>query len=256
MSAGFGTGAAEATAPGNRVVLRVQGLARSFGALRAVDGVDLEVRAGEALGILGPNGAGKTTLFNLVSGDLRPDAGRVILDGADITALPPHRRCRLGIGRSYQIPRPFGGLTVLENLLVAATFGGGLAAQEAYAWCDEVLRRAGLRAKADALAGGLRLLDRKRLELARALASRPKLLLLDEIAGGLTDPEAHELVALIKDVRSTDLAIIWTEHVVHAIVAAADRILVLNFGAKVAEGAPSEVMTNPTVQAVYLGVEP
>jgi branched-chain amino acid transport system ATP-binding protein len=236
-------------------LLEIAGARKAFGRLTVVAGVDLVAHGGETLGILGPNGAGKTTLFNLVTGDVRADGGRIVLDGEDVTALPPHLRCRRGIGRSYQVPRPFAGMTVYENLLVAATFGGALHECEAYAPCAEVLARTGLSAKANRLAGALTLLDRKRLELARALASRPKVLLLDEIAGGLTDHEAHELVALIRELRAERLAIVWIEHVMHAIMSAADRMIVLDAGAKIAEGAPREVVADPNVQRVYMGIE-
>ena len=210
---------------------------------------------GETLGVVGPNGAGKTTLFNLISGDLRADAGRVRFGGRDITALPPHRRCRAGLGRTYQIPQPFGAMTVFENLLVAATFGGGLRDREADAVCAEVLAATGLEARANALAGTLTLLDRKRLELARALATRPKLLLLDEIAAGLTEPEAQALVAELKAIRARGVTMIWIEHVMHALLAVADRLYVIDHGQKLAEGAPQEVMNDEEVKRVYMGIE-
>ena len=168
-------------------LLTVESASKSYGALKVTDDVSFSVADDEALGILGPNGAGKTTLFNLISGDVNPDAGKIMFAGADISALPPHQRCRRGIGRSYQIPHPFVGMTVFENLLVAATFGGNRREQEAYDLCIDVLQKTDLVKKANLLAGSLTLLDRKRLELARSLATNPKLLLLDEIAGGLTE---------------------------------------------------------------------
>src|SRR4249920_2453681 len=171
-------------------ILALEGVCKSFGALKVADSISLSVAEGETLGILGPNGAGKTTLFNLISGDLRADAGRVSFGGKDITREPPHRRCRLGIGRSYQIPQPFGAMTVFENLVAAASFGRGRPETDTYASAVEILRVTGLLGKANRLAGSLTLLDRKRLELARALATGPKVLLLDEIAGGLTEHEA------------------------------------------------------------------
>jgi branched-chain amino acid transport system ATP-binding protein len=236
-------------------ILALEGVSKSYGALKVTDAVSFTVTDGEALGILGPNGAGKTTLFNLISGDVRPDAGRVVFAGEEVSALAPHARCRGGVGRSYQIPHPFGGMTVFENLLVGASFGGGLSEHEATPVCVQILEKTGLMNKANALAGSLTLLDRKRLELARALATRPKLLLLDEIAGGLTEHEAKELVALIKEIKSTSVSILWIEHVVHALLAVADRLLVINFGAKLAEGAPEAVMSNPEVKRVYMGIE-
>jgi len=190
-----------------------------------------------------------------VSGDLRADAGAVHFDGRDITSLPPHRRCRAGLGRSYQIPQPFGAMSVFENLLVAASFGAGLREREAYPLCVDVLEATGLAARANALAGSLTLLDRKRLELARALATQPKLLLLDEIAAGLTEPEAQALVAELKALRARGIAMIWIEHVMHALLAVADRLIVMNYGQKLAEGPPQEVMRNTEVQRVYLGIE-
>jgi branched-chain amino acid transport system ATP-binding protein len=236
-------------------VLELAGVSKSFGALRVVDDLDLAVARGELLGVIGPNGAGKTTLFNLVTGDLRADAGSIRFLGADIGAAPPHERCRRGIGRSYQIPQPFGDMTVFENLLVAATFGASLGEDAANAACAELLDRTGLRRHANALAGRLTLLERKRLELARALATQPKLLLLDEIAGGLTEHEARELVALIRAIKATGTTMVWIEHVMHALVAVADRIVAINFGGKLAEGPPEAVMADPEVRRVYLGIE-
>ncbi|WP_206998853.1 ABC transporter ATP-binding protein [Trinickia mobilis] len=236
-------------------VLKLSAVSKRYGALTVTDDISFAVERGETYGILGPNGAGKTTLFNLVSGDARPDAGAVEFDGQDVGHLPPHRRCAAGIGRSYQVPRPFGGMTVFENLLVGATFGGELSERDAYDVCVDVLERTGLKARANQLAGTLGLLDRKRLELARALATRPQLLLLDEIAGGLTEPETHALVDEIKRAKERGVTIVWIEHVVHALLAVADRLLVINFGKKLAEGLPNAVMDDPEVKRVYLGLE-
>lgn len=236
-------------------LLSLEQVSKSFGALKVADAVSFTLGEREALGILGPNGAGKTTLFNLISGDLAPDAGRVLLDGGDVTAAPPHRRCRLGIGRSYQIPHPFSGMTVFENLLAAAVFGGGMTQTEGPDACVEILERTGLARRANQLAGGLTLLDRKRLELARALATRPRVLLLDEIAGGLTEHEAQALVETILEIRRREIAIVWIEHVVHALLACVERLLVLNFGAVIAEGEPRAVMDSDEVRKVYLGIE-
>src|SRR5476651_2083472 len=223
-------------------VLRLTGVSKSYGALKVTDNISFAIEQGETYGILGPNGAGKTTLFNLISGDVRPDTGTIEFDGADIGKLAPYRRCMAGIGRSYQVPRPFGGMTVFENLLVGATFGGGLKEREAADLCIDVLERTGLKRRADQLAGSLTLLDRKRLELARALASRPKLLLLDEVAGGLVEHECDQLVALIRDVRKEGVAIIWIEHIVHALIAVVDRVVVLHGGQLIADGDPTEVV--------------
>lgn len=237
------------------MLLSLEGVSKNFGALRVTDDISFSVARGETLGILGPNGAGKTTLFNLISGDVHADSGRVMFGGDDITKQPSYRRCRLGIGRSYQVPQPYGAMTVFENCLVAATFGGQMSEVEAYPVCVDVLTRTGLLAKANKLAGGLTLLDRKRLELARALSTRPDLLLLDEIAGGLTEHEAQQLVDEIKAIKQQGVTMIWIEHVVHALLAVADRLLVVNFGAKLAEGAPMDVMNDPEVKRVYMGIE-
>jgi branched-chain amino acid transport system ATP-binding protein len=237
-------------------LLSVENVSKSFGALRVTDALSFEVRKGEALGVLGPNGAGKTTVFNLITGGLAPDAGAIRFNGQDIVRLSPHRRCRAGIGRSYQVALPFEGMTVFENLLVGAMFGAKKRpASEANDRCVDLLDRTGLLGKANRLAGSLTLLDRKRLELARALATDPELLLLDEIAGGLTEREAHDLINLINDIRSRGVTIVWIEHVVHALLAVASRLLVINFGAKLAEGDPREVMASAQVKRVYMGIE-
>ncbi|MGV0818252.1 ABC transporter ATP-binding protein [Martelella sp. FLE1502] len=236
-------------------LLQARNVSKSFGAFRVLHDVDFDVYRGEVLGILGPNGAGKTTLFNMISGDLKPSGGEIRLGEVLLKGEPPHRRCQMGIGRTYQIPQPYSGMTTFENLLVASAFGGGRSEAESYEFCAQVLRDCELLNKANALAGSLPLLDRKRLELARALASGPKLLLLDEIAGGLTDEESKELVALIAQIRDRGVTIIWIEHVLHALMAVADRLLVLNFGEKIAEGDPKTVIANPDVMRVYMGVE-
>jgi branched-chain amino acid transport system ATP-binding protein len=237
-------------------LLALHGVSKSYGALKVTDDVSFAVEPGETLGILGPNGAGKTTLFNLVSGDVRVDAGRVEYDGRDVTRLPPHQRCRAGIGRSYQVPQPFGHMTVFENLVTAACFGGGQSERDAWATARDVLAQTGLLPQANRPAGGLTLLDRKRLELARALATRPKLLLLDEIAGGLTEHEAAQLVDELKRIKAQGVTMVWIEHVVHALLAIADRLLVINFGRKLAQGQPHAVMADPEVRRVYMGMEP
>ena len=238
------------------VLLSFEGVSKSFGALKVTDNLSFEVEKGEALGVLGPNGAGKTTVFNLITGGLAPNAGQIRFNGRDITKLSPHKRCRAGIGRSYQVALPFEGMTVFENLLVGAMFGGGRTSErDANDRCVELLDRTGLLDKANRMAGSLTLLDRKRLELARALATDPELLLLDEIAGGLTEQEAHELVDLVNDIRAQGVSIVWIEHVVHALLAVASRLLVINFGAKLAEGEPRAVMASADVKRVYMGIE-
>jgi branched-chain amino acid transport system ATP-binding protein len=237
-------------------LLALHDLRKAYGAVTVTDGISFSVGTGETLGILGPNGAGKTTLFNLISGDVRADSGRIEYQGRDISALQPHQRCRAGIGRSYQVPRPFGGMSVFENLVTAACFGAGQPEHQAWQTASRVLDETGLRPRANESAGSLPLLDRKRLELARALATGPRLLLLDEIAGGLTEPEARALVEELRRIKSEGVTMIWIEHVVHALVALADRLLVINFGQKLAEGEPHEVMADPEVRRVYMGVEP
>jgi branched-chain amino acid transport system ATP-binding protein len=236
-------------------LLALTEVSKSYGAVKVIDGLSLSVGAGETLGILGPNGAGKTTLFNLISGDVRVDRGSVSYAGRDITSLAPHQRCRAGIGRSYQVPQPFAHLSVFENLVTAACFGGGQSEDDAWHTAHQVLQQCGLIAQANRAAGSLSLLDRKRLELARALATTPKLLLLDEIAGGLTEREAAELVAELKRIKASGVTMIWIEHVVHALLAIADRLVVINFGCVIAQGEPRDVVANAEVRRVYMGLE-
>ena len=236
-------------------MLEVAGLKKSFGSIIVADDLDLVVAPGEAVGIIGPNGAGKTTLFNLIAGGLTPTAGSIRFDGRDLFKQPPQGRCRAGIGRTHQIPQPFENLTVFENLLVGAVHGRRKSEREVTQSCGEILERLGLIKRANTLAGSLTLLERKRLEMARALATAPRLLLLDEIAGGLTEGECLELVATIREIRQTGVAILWIEHVVHALLAVIDRLVVLNFGRKIAEGVPKEVIQLPEVHQIYIGIE-
>ena len=236
------------------MILKLDNLTRSFGSLRAVDGISLEIVRGEALGIIGPNGAGKSTLFNLITGLLRPDAGEIAFDGRDITRAPPRARCIAGIGRSFQIPHPFENLTVFENLLVAAVHGRRQREREVVDACADILERTGLIGFADRRAGTLNLLGRKRLELARALAGAPRLLLLDEIAGGLTEAECGELVALVREINRSGMTIVWVEHIVHVLVAVVSRLVVLNFGRKIMEGEPRSVMASSEVKEIYMGI--
>jgi branched-chain amino acid transport system ATP-binding protein len=236
-------------------ILALEKISKRFGAVVIADGIDLALGGGEALGIIGPNGAGKTTLFGIVSGNVAPDSGRVIYGGRDITPAPPAQRCRMGIGRSFQIPLPFSGMSVFENLVVAAAFGAGRREGEVYDGCMDILTRCGLADKANRLAGSLTLLDRKRLELARALATEPQVLLLDEVAGGLTERECQTLIALIRDIRRGGVSIIWIEHVVHALLATVDRLVVLHNGAFIADGEPHAVIRSPAVAEIYMGME-
>lgn len=237
------------------MLLKVENACKRYGALQVTQDMSFTVNDGETLGILGPNGAGKTTLFNLISGDVALDSGCVYFDGANITALRPHQRCRTGIGRSYQVPHPFGNMSVFENLVTAACFGAQVSEKEAWEIAEEVLETTDLKPFANKAAGSMTLLNRKRLELARALATRPRLLLLDEIAGGLTEHEARELVDELKRIKARGTTMLWIEHVVHALMSIADRLLVIDFGKKLAEGTPDEVMNNPEVRRVYMGVD-
>ncbi|UXT61262.1 ABC transporter ATP-binding protein (plasmid) [Agrobacterium fabrum] len=236
-------------------ILSLNAVSKSFGALKVTDNVSFDLAQGEALGIIGPNGAGKSTLFNLITGNIAADQGEITLEGRSITKMSAMQRCKGGIGRSFQIPQPFGGLTVFENLLVAARFGGDVSAAEASDFCMDLLARTGLASRADTLAGGLPLLSRKRLELARAMATRPKLILLDEIAGGLTEGECAELVETIRYIHTQGASIIWIEHVLHALTNVVSRLLVLNFGRLLMIGEPEMVMASPEVREIYLGIE-
>jgi branched-chain amino acid transport system ATP-binding protein len=235
-------------------ILALENIDKRFGAVVVADGVDLALGDGEALGIIGPNGAGKTTLFGIATGTVAPDSGRVVFAGEDITHLPPERRCRKGLARSFQIPQPFAGMTVFENVVVAAAFGGGEREAAVYERCAELLDRCALADKANKRSGGLTLLDRKRLELARALATRPRVLLLDEVAGGLSEHECNALVTLVKQVRAGGVSIVWIEHVVHALLATVDRLLVLHGGKFIAEGDPATVIRSPQVAEIYMGI--
>ena len=234
-------------------VLAAEGVGKRFGALVVLDGVALSVAPGEPVGIVGPNGAGKTTLLDVLAGAQRPEAGTITLRGRDVTRLGAAARCTLGIGRTHQVPRPFIDMTAFENVLVGATTGGGLRGGEARERALEALETAGLLAVANRRAATLGLLDRKRLELARALATGPAVLLLDEVAGGLTEEETHELVATVQELGAGGLAIVWIEHVVHALVRVARRLVCMSAGRIIAEGEPAAVMRDPAVIEAYLG---
>ena len=236
-------------------ILQLDSVSKAFGALQVADGISFAVPAGQALGIIGPNGAGKSTLFNLITGNVAVDSGRVEFLGQDVTGVSPMQRTLRGMGRSFQIPQPFAQLTVFENLLVAAAFGRGASEQAVVEPCGQILEQTGLLPRANLPAGQLPLLERKRLELARALATEPKLLLLDEIAGGLTEGECQALLATIKGIHQLGVTIIWIEHVLHALTSVVERLLVLNFGQLLAEGAVDEIMSSKQVQEIYLGVD-
>ena len=219
------------------------------------DDISFEVARGQVLGVLGPNGAGKTSLFDLITGALRPDGGTLEFKGETITNLAAAQRCKRGIARSFQVPQPFGGMTVFENVLVGATQGGALHGSQAERHSLDVLDQTGLIGKANVTAQELTLLERKRLELARALAAKPSLLLLDEIAGGLTEVECKSLVETIRAIHASGTTIIWIEHVVHALLAVVDRLMLIDFGRKIAEGDPQTIMASKEVQEIYLGIE-
>lgn len=236
-------------------LLSLKNVSKSFGALKVTDDVSFSLNEGEALGIIGPNGAGKSTLFDLITGSLNVATGNIEYDGTDITRSSAAARCLSGIGRSFQIPQPFEKLTVFENLVVAASFGRNLTEAEVTDDCVEILEKTELIGKANSIAGGLSLLERKRLELARAMATQPKLLLLDEIAGGLTEGECLALVETIRTIHKSGVSIIWIEHVLHALNSVVERLLVLDFGKVIEQGAPPTVMNSPEVKKIYLGID-
>ncbi len=234
-------------------LLRLKDVGKRFGLVTVAGGISLDVPKDQALGIVGPNGAGKSSLFGLISGDLAPDSGHVYLEGADVTPLDPASRCRLGIGRTYQVPRAFEGMTTFENVLVAAQQGARLRGSAARDLALATLEQTGLLRHSNAQASSLTLLQRKRLELARALATRPRLLLLDEVAGGLTDAEVAVLVDIVRRVHASGVTIVWIEHVVRALTSTVDRLLCLAAGIVVADGDPADVLASDTVKDLYLG---
>ncbi|WP_171209712.1 MULTISPECIES: ABC transporter ATP-binding protein [unclassified Ruegeria] len=236
-------------------ILKLQELSKAFGAVTVADAMSYEVQQGEALGVIGPNGAGKTSMFNLITGTLKSNSGVIEFNRQNVTKWSAAKRSHAGIARSFQVPQPFSGMTVFENAMIAATQSAGLHGHQAERFCLEVLDQTELLPKANVLAGGLTLLERKRLELTRALCAKPKLLLLDEIAGGLTEAECKSLVQTIKDIHASGVTIIWIEHVVHALLAVVDRLIVIDFGKKIAEGEPQAIMESAEVKEIYLGIE-
>lgn len=234
-------------------ILSVHNLSKSFGAIHVATDLDFNIIEGEILGVIGPNGAGKTTLFGLLTGQIEPSSGRVVFRGEDITALAPQERARRGLARTYQVPRPFGQMTVFDNLKVAATFAGGLRGAEAIEWIERTLAATGLARYSDTLAGRLPLLVRKRHELARALAMRPKLLLIDEVAAGLTEGEVNDFIELVRRIRNMGTTIVWIEHVMRTMLTATDRLMALAGGQILSLGLPDEVIKRPEVKRVYLG---
>jgi branched-chain amino acid transport system ATP-binding protein len=236
-------------------MLRLESLGKRYGHLQVVDDFSLALAEREVVGIIGPNGAGKTTLFSLIAGQIAPDAGRIVWRGRDITAMPPERRCAAGIGRTFQVPRPFYGMSVFETALVAARYGAGLKGRAAVEFAEAAVETTGLAARLDTPCAELTLLDRKRLELTRALAADPQLLLLDEIGGGLTDREIDLLLEILWSVRRRGVAIVWIEHIVRALTAFVERLVVIDAGRKLAEGTPAAVMADARVHEIYLGLD-
>jgi len=237
-------------------VLAAVAVGKRFGALTVLDGVSLRLHSGEAVGIVGPNGAGKTTLLNVLSGALAPDQGSIFFRDRDVTTRAAAERCRLGIARTHQVPRPFAGMTVFENVLVGATAGAGRRGAEAYRLCLDVLEQTALTQHANRRADSLGLLHRKRLELARALAVEPAVLLLDEIGAGLTDAESEALVDTVKGLRDRGIAVLWIEHIVHVLVQVVARLVCMDDGRIIAEGPPHEVVSQAAVIDAYLGGKP
>lgn len=240
----------------NGAILNAAGIHKRFGALVVLDDIDFAMAADDAIGIVGPNGAGKTTLLSVLSGAYPPSAGTIAFKGDDVTALPATQRCRLGLVRTHQVPKPFGGMTAFENVFVAASHGAGLVRDEAYEEALGSLKLCGMLGVANRRAETLGLLDRKRLELARALAAKPTLLLLDEIGGGLTDGEAGELVETIRELRRRRIGIVWIEHIVHILLQVAERLICMDAGKIIADGEPQAVMADPQVISAYLGGGP
>jgi branched-chain amino acid transport system ATP-binding protein len=236
-------------------MLAIENLTKTFGNLTAVDHLTFDVQEGEILGMMGPNGAGKTTVFNLITGVYKPSEGKIIYKGKDVTHLSASHRCRLGIGRTYQIPRPFENMTVFENLLVGAQYGANLKEKQARTEATEILNFTGLLPKKDLFAGKLPLLDRKRLELARTLATKPTLLLIDEVAAGLTEAEVEDLLHTVKSIQQKGVTIFWVEHILMMMNKGVDRLLVINGGKWLMCGDPRECMESKEVQEVYLGME-
>jgi branched-chain amino acid transport system ATP-binding protein len=235
--------------------LKVEGLCKSFGGLKAVNNVTFDVAEGEIIGLIGPNGSGKTTTLNLLTGFLKPDSGTITFSGENVTGRPRSQMCPKGIARTFQLVKPFLGFTAIQNVMVGKVYGRDsakslkVAAEES----RESLARVGLEDKAQVLAKDLTLMQRKRLELARALAAKPKLLLLDELMAGLNPGEADAACELIHQIRDSKITIMVVEHIVKAICGLSDRIIVLNMGEKIAEGPPDEIIHHPQVIEVYLG---
>ena len=238
-----------------RTILKVDNIRVSYGRTEIIPGLSFNVTEGEILGVIGPNGAGKTTLMNALIGICIPTAGKIFLEDTDITNLPPDRRCHMGLGRTYQVPRPFENMTVYENVLVGVTYGSGKGERAAKPFCVDILKRTGLYEKRDIMTGKLALLDRKRIEIARALGTEPKILLLDEVAAGLTDAEVHEVMDLVADLKKAGFTIIWIEHIIKTMAESTDKLMCMAVGSLLKYGLPLDVMKSKEVEEVYLGVE-
>jgi branched-chain amino acid transport system ATP-binding protein len=234
-------------------VLAAVGIIKRFGGFVALDQVDIEVRRGERFGLIGPNGSGKTTLINCISGALRNDSGRIEFDGADVTALPAHRRTRLGIARSFQIPRPFRSMTVLENLCIPIEYATAASGADVTDQAMEILRLIGLAERARTNAAGLTQIEMRKLELARAMAARPKLLISDEAMAGLSSGEVDDILDILMTLNARGITIIMIEHIMRAVMRFSERIAVLDAGRKIAEGGPEEIAHDPNVERAYLG---
>jgi len=236
-------------------LLQLDAVSKRFGQVMVSDALSFHVEDGATIGIVGPNGAGKTTLFGMICGDVPIDSGDIKFDGRSVVGLDAASRCRLGIARTFQVPHPFSGMTVFENVLVAAHQGAGLRRAAASSHAIDVIEQTGLAQHANTAAGRLGLLSRKRLEMARALATKPRLLLLDEVAGGLTDPEVAQLVAVVRDVNASGIAVVWIEHVVRALLSTVDRLVCLAVGQLIADGEPYEVLSQQRVKDLFLGTD-
>jgi branched-chain amino acid transport system ATP-binding protein len=234
-------------------LLEVQSVVKRFGGFTALNRVTLQVQPGERFGLIGPNGSGKTTLINCVSGALHADAGRIVFDGREITRLPAHRRTRLGVARSFQIPKPFASMTVRDNLGIPLEYAGLGRGHEGAADVDEILRAIGLDAKAHLRPAGLTQIEMRKLELARAMAARPKLLISDEAMAGLSSGEVDDILAILFRLNAQGITIIMIEHIMRAVMRFSERIVVLDAGERIAEGTPEEIVRNPAVEKAYLG---
>ncbi len=237
-----------------KLIIQVKEVSKHFGGLKAVNNVSFDVAKNEIVGIIGPNGAGKTTLFNLISGSLPVTSGQVIFNNEEITSQKPYIICKKGIGRTYQIVKPFGNISVLENVMVGA-FNKATSTKEAREFSLEILKKVGLYNKKDQVGKSLTIADKKRLEVAKALATQPTVLLLDEVMAGLNPSEVKEILPMIRSLRDSGITIILIEHIMEVVMSVSDRIVVVHHGEKIAEGTPTEITNNPEVIKAYLGEE-